>query len=355
MQEMLRIPSLIDPHVHFRTPGQEYKEDFDSGSCAALAGGVTTVLDMPNNTQLVTNLDLLRAKKELAQAQTRCDIGFFLGTLGDKDQDFASCVDHVYGLKIYMNNTTGGYVVNDPLKLDVIFRKWDFDKPILVHAEGDTLATAIKLAKKYDRRLHVCHVSLAKEVYEIERAKNKRGGKVTCEVTPHHLFESSLWSADAFHQMKPPLSGFYQIWTLWAGLKDGIIDMVATDHAPHTRAEKESNTPPSGVTGLETTLPVLLMAERVGEISLKRIEEVTHYNPMKIFGLPEEANTYIDVLRNDPWEIRGEDLQTRTHSTPFEGHRVLDRVHKVTVRGNVVYEAGKVIAKPGTGKILPFA
>ena len=353
MQEILRIPPLIDPHVHFRTPGQEYKEDFDSGSRAALAGGVTTVLDMPNNLQLVTNMDLLCKKRDLAAAQSRCDIGFYLGTLGAEDQDFASCIDYVYGLKIYMNKTTGGYVVSDSLKLDTIFKRWDFDKPILVHAEGDTLSTAIKLAKKYDRRLHVCHVSLAKEVYEIERAKNKGGGRITCEVTPHHLFESSLWSADVFHQMKPPLSKLLDMYTLWEALKIGIIDIVATDHAPHIRAEKESNTPPSGVTGLETTLPVLLMAERVGEISLKRIGEVTHYNPMKIFGLPDEPNTYVYVLRDAPWEVHGEEFQTRSHLTPFEGRRVLDKVHKVTVRGNVVYEAGRVIAKPGSGKVLP--
>lgn len=353
MPEYLRLPYLVDPHVHFRTPGQEYKEDFDSGSRSALAGGVTMVVDMPNNLQLITSLDLLNRKRELARQQTRCDIGFHLGTLGDEDQNFAECVDYVYGLKVYMNNTTGGFTVTDPDKLDGIFRRWDFAKPILVHAEGNTLGSAFSLAEKYDRRLHVCHVSLRDEVDQIKAAKDKRGEVVTAEVTPHHLFESLLWSADTFHQMKPPLSGFNDMQVLWDGLLDGTIDMVATDHAPHSRQEKESDMPPSGVTGLETTLPVLLMAERVGKISLAKIREVTHDNPIKVFGFPEQPYTYIEVLRDAPYEIRGSNLQTRSQLTPFEGRRVLDRVYRVSLRGNTVFEDTYILAEPGSGKVFP--
>lgn len=353
MPEYLRIPYLVDSHVHFRTPGQEYKEDFNSGSRSALAGGVTMVVDMPNNLQLVTNLELLNRKRELARQQSRCDIGFYLGTLGSEDQNFAECVDYVYGLKVYMNNTTGGFAVTDPDKLDGIFRRWDFAKPILVHAEGNTLGTAISLAEKYDRRLHVCHVSLADEVDQIKAAKDKRGKAVTAEVAPHHLFESSLWSADAFHQMKPPLSGFNDMQVLWEGLIDGAIDMVATDHAPHSRQEKESDTPPSGVTGLETMLPLLLMAERVGRISLAKVKEVTHDNPIKVFGFPEQPDTYIEILRGAPYEIRGENLQTRSQLTPFEGRRVLDRVYRVTLRGKIVFEDGRILAESGSCKVLP--
>ncbi|MEK7526713.1 MAG: amidohydrolase family protein [Patescibacteria group bacterium] len=353
MGEILRLSSLVDPHVHFRTPGQEYKENFQSGSRSALAGGVTTVIDMPNNVQLVTSRKLLDRKRELGSEQSHCDIGFHLGTMGDEEQNFAESADYVYGLKIYMNNTTGGFVVADPTKLDGIFRRWDFPQPILVHAEGNTLETAIRLAEKYDRRLHVCHVSLADEVYQISEAKLKRGDRVSAEVTPHHLLESSHWSADVYHQMKPPLSDFSDMQVLWDGLNDGTIDMVATDHAPHTRAEKESDRPPSGVTGLETTLPVLLMAERAGKITLDRIKEVTHTSPVLVFGLPEQPDTFIEVVRDEPWEIHGEDLQTQPHTTPFEGRRVLDRVERVTLRGNVVYEAGNILSEPGSGNVLP--
>lgn len=353
MTEYLTLPYLVDPHVHLRTPGQEHKEDFATGSRAALAGGVTTVLDMPNNAIPVTSLELVRMKKELARKTSICDIGFYLGTLGEKDQNFAESVEEVYGLKIYMNETTGKYIVSDPDKLGNIFKRWNYAKPILVHAEGDTLKTAISLAQKYNRRLHVCHVSLETEVNQIRNAKIKRGEMVTAEVTPHHLFESRLWSADTFHQMKPPLSDFQDMRVLWEALRDGTFDIVATDHAPHTRIEKESDEPPSGVTGLETMLPVLLMAERAGEISLDKIIEVTHTNPLRIFNILEEANTFVEVLRSAPWEIRGENLQTRSRLTPFEGRRVLDRVYRVTLRGNVVYENGKFLGEPGSGRVLP--
>lgn len=353
MPKILEIPYLVDPHVHFRTPGQEYKEDFESGSRAALAGGVAMVLDMPNNAQLVTNREQILFKKSLARQTTHSDIGFYLGTLGEETQNFKECEDEAFGLKIYMNNTTGGYVVSDKNKLDSIFRRWESEKPILVHAEGNTLATAIELAEKYDRRLHVCHVSLGHEVSQIARAKNKRGGRVTSEVTPHHLFESSLWSADVFHKMKPPLSSLSDMHALWEGIKDGAIDVVATDHAPHSEAEKLSDNPPFGVTGLETTLPVLLMAERMGAITLERIIEMTHVNPIAIFNLIEQSETYVEVARDEAWEISGSKLQTKAQKTPFEGRRVLDKVHRVILRGQVVYERGQIVNKPGSGQVFP--
>jgi dihydroorotase-like cyclic amidohydrolase len=354
MAEILTLPYLVDPHVHFRTPDQTHKEDFNSGSRAALAGGVTMVLDMPNNATPITTLELVKQKQELAQRTSLCDIGFYLGTLGEEDQDFTGVVDLVYGLKIYMNETTGKYIVSDPKKLESIFRRWDFPKPILVHAEGDTLKTAITLAEEYDRRLHVCHVSLAHEVDLIDIAKSKRPEMVTAEVTPHHLFKSRHLSAHPFSQMKPPLSEYLDMHELWEALKDGTIDIVATDHAPHTRSEKLSSEPPSGVTGLETMLPLLLMAERVGEISLDKIIEVTHTNALRIFDLPEQPDTFIEVTRNSNWEIRGSALQTSSQLTPFEGEMMMDRVTKVTLRGQLVYEDGNFLTQPGSGKVLPL-
>lgn len=356
MPELLKLPYLVDPHVHFRTPGQEHKEDFLTGSRAALAGGVTCVLDMPNNSTLVTNLDLLNRKKELASQSAVCDIGFYLSTLGDEDQkpDFKDCYDHVFGLKIYFNDSTGHYKVDDPEKRDWIFRNWESDRPILVHAEGpEDVQDAIDLATKYDRTLYVCHVSKKGQINKIRRGKDKRPAKVFAEATPHHLVLESLYSPDPYKQMNPSLAGLEHIQALRKGLRDGTIDVVATDHAPHTKQEKESGTPPKGVTGLETTLAILLMAERVGWISMDKIKEATHYNPIKILGLTEQPETYIEVLKNSPWAIDGDALQTKCHTTPFQGIRVLDKVHRVTLRGHLVYEDGQILAQPGSGRILP--
>lgn len=356
MPEIQRVPYLVDPHVHFRTPGQEHKEDFYTGSCAALAGGVTTVLDMPNNSSLVIRKEDINQKIEESHFQAVCDMGFYLGTLGDERQKFhfEQCYDYVPGLKVYFNVSTGHYVVDNPVKRDWIFRNWESDKPILVHAEGETVKDAIKLAEKYDRSLYVCHVSTKGQVDRIKRAKDKRPNKVFAEVTPHHLTIDSMWSPDPYKQMKPPLVGLDDRKALWEGLVSGDIDIIATDHAPHTKEEKESSNPPSGVTGLETTLPILLMAERARYITLEKIIEVTHTNPLKIFGLEEQPETYVDVLRDSPWYIDGDALQTKCHTTPFQGVRVLDKVHRVTLRGNIVYESGKILAKPGSSKDLNY-
>ena len=360
MREYLRMPPLIDPHVHARSPGQEHKENFTTIGNAALAGGVTTILDMPNNLKLIDSLERLEEKKELARKSALCDMGFYLGTLGDPDQNFAEAEPEVFGLKIYMDQTTGGFIVNDPKKLDSIFRRWDFDKPILVHAEGNTLKTAIDLALTYSRRLHVCHVSLADEVNLIREAKWLRGEMVTAEVTPHNLFKSKLWNAHPFNQMKPPLSAFSDMHVLWEAVRDGTIDIIATDHAPHTRAEKLGDKPPSGVTGLETMLPLLLMAERAGEISLERIKEMTHFGPMRIFGIPEQPNSYVLVDQDVDWKIQGEKLQTKPHLTLFEGETMMDQVKEVVLRGETVYlhsdyPSLSILAQPGSGKVLPFS
>ena len=361
MSEYLEMPPLIDVHVHCRTPGQEEKEDFTTAAQAALAGGVITILDMPNNKKLIDSLERLEEKKEMARKTAVCDMGFYLGTLGDPDQNFAEAEPEVFGVKIYLGETTGGFIIRDPYKLEqYVFRPWDFAKPILAHVEGDTLATALLLAEKYDRQIHICHVSLASEVDQIRRAKMKRGDKITAEVTPHHLCLSKLRSPHPYGQMKPPLSAFSDMHVLWEAVRDGTIDIIATDHAPHTKAEKLGNQPPSGVTGLETMLPLLLMAERAGEISLERIKEMTHYNPMRIFNIPEQPNSYVLVDQDVDWKIQGEKLQTKPHLTPFEGETMMDQVKEVVLRGETVYlhsdyPSLSILAQPGSGKVLPFS
>jgi carbamoyl-phosphate synthase/aspartate carbamoyltransferase/dihydroorotase len=252
-----------------------------------------------------------------------------------------------------MNRTTGHYVVEDPDKLKNAFRKWDTDKPILVHAEGDKTKVALDLAAEYRRNIHICHVSTEEQVNQITDAKLKRGESVTGEVTPQHLVYTALWSADPYKQLKPEFGKVSDLYALWNGLRNGTLDVVATDHAPHTRDDKNSPNPPSGVTGLETTVAVLLRAERIGELSMRRIKEVTHDNPRKILGLQAQPDTYIEVRRGDPYYIKGEAFHTKCGTTPFEGFMAEDRVERTVLRGRVVYEKGKILATPGSGRIYP--
>lgn len=353
MPEILRLPYLVDPHVHFRTPGQEYKEDFLTGSRAALAGGVIAVMDMPNNSMLASTLELIQQKRELARKTTVCDIGFYLGTMGEADQDIKSCLPYVMGMKIYMNETTGHYVVKDPEKLDNAFRKWESEKPVLVHAEGEVLKTAISLSEKYDRRLYVCHVSEGRQLDWIRKAKDKRPGRVFAEVTPHHLALNSLVSPHPYFRVKPELEPLSEQVKLYEAISDYTIDTVGTDHAPHTIVEKMSATGASGFPGLETTVSILLMAVRSGHMSMHRLPELIHHAPLQILGLPERPNTYIKVERDVPWIIDGAALQTKCHHTPFQSFGVMDKVVEVVREGVTVFKNGEVFAQPGSGLVLP--
>lgn len=354
MSEIVRLHPFIDMHVHMRDMGQEHKEDFYTGTSAALSGGVTFVADMPNNKQLIDSPQLLSEKRMIAQKKIVSDIGFYAGTLGNPEQDLEGMIPHALGLKIYMNTTTGHFVVDNREDVRKVMRKWDSEKPILVHAEGDKTKEALEEAEDAGRNIHICHVSTKEQVDWIRKAKMRRGPEsVTAEVTPQHLVYTALWSADPYKQLKPEFGKIDDLHALWTGLRDGTIDVVATDHAPHTKKEKDSDKPPSGVTGLETTVAVLLRAERIGELTMERIKEITYDNPRKLLGLHAQTDTYIEVLRGESYYIHGEAFQTKCHTTPFEGLMAEDRVVKTVIRGRTVYENGKVLAPVGSGKVYP--
>ena len=346
----LELPALIDIHVHLREPGGTHKEDFSSGTAAALAGGVVGVLDMPNNTPPVVDEKTLRHKVELASAKARCDFAFFLGA--SSDNATKPVVNrHVVGLKMYLDETYGPLRVTTLPTLMAHFRSWPRDKPIAAHAEGLSTAIAIGLAQLYDRRVHVCHVSRKEELDLVRQAK-ARGAKITCEVTPHHLFqtEEDVKELGSLAFMKPQLATPADRDALWRNLD--IDDAVASDHAPHTMAEKQEDHPPPGVPGLETTLPLLLNAVSEGRLPLERVVDLLHRGPARIMGLrpPEEA--YAEVDPDAVWTIRGAELFTKCGWTPFEGMTVRGRVRTVCLRGTKVYEEGRVAATPGSGQPL---
>ncbi len=265
---LITLPGLIDPHVHLREPGATHKEDFYSGTCAALAGGFTTVLDMPNTSPPTADLERLQDKSRLAAAKTVCDVGFFVSAVNDMPPEIvAAAGKHAIGMKIYVSETFGNLRIDTLDTLAAYFAAWRGPGPIAVHAEDMMLATCLALADLYDQHLHVVHVSLKSEIELIRRAK-ERGQRVTCEVSPHHLY---LTQADAarlgpYGDMRPRLATESDRQALWDNID--IVDCIATDHAPHTKAEKESENPPPGVPGLETALPLMLLAVEQGRLTL---------------------------------------------------------------------------------------
>lgn len=346
------IPGLIDPHVHMREPGGEHKEDWDSGTCAALAGGVTTLLAMPNTKPSVIDAETLHNALSAAAPKARCDYAHFLGAGTENLKTAADFASNVAGLKMYLDQTFGTLKLDDMGQWMDHFQNWPASAPLCVHAEGPALATAILLAEIYKRPAHLCHISLRSEILLIKVAK-ERGIPVTCEVTPHHLFlsqEDIPAIGPGRSEVRPRLATRKDVQALWDNL--AYIDCFATDHAPHTLAEKDSENSPPGFPGLESALPLYLTAVSDGRLTMEDIISRCVTNPRRIFHLPEQPDTFVDIDLQSRWNFTAANTFTRCGWSPFEGYPMTGRVLSVTLRGEVVCREGEILAKPGYGRNL---
>ncbi|MBI2028760.1 MAG: amidohydrolase family protein [Candidatus Levybacteria bacterium] len=357
---LITLLGLIDPHVHLRDPRQTHKEDFYTGTCAALAGGFTTILDMPNNKTPITTFRVLNEKIKIAKEKIVCDVGFYFGSLGDNLDEFEKVKNKVLGLKLYLNETTGNLLI-DKMELEKIFLAWSQSmslhsnilstKPILIHAEEKMLNVVIDLVKKLGNKIHVCHISTVSDLTQIIKAKEE-GLPITCGVTPHHLFltENDVKTLGPFGKMKPGLKSKKDQDFLWKNLK--YIDVIESDHAPHTVNEKRGEGTTYGVPGLETTLPLLLTAVSEKRIEIDDIMRLCHKNTAKIFGIKSDPQTKIEINLHTSYFILHTSLFTKCGWSPFEGWKVKGKIERVFIRGEKVFEDGKVLVKPGFGKIL---
>ncbi|KAG9468423.1 hypothetical protein GDO78_022769 [Eleutherodactylus coqui] len=342
-QKLIRLPGLIDVHVHLREPGATHKEDFSSGTAAALAGGVTMVCAMPNTNPAITDTDSFSLAQKLAEAGARCDFALFLGACSENTDSLATIASAAAGLKMYLNDTYS------QLKMDNVslwmehFEKWPAHLPIVAHAENQTVAAILMVAQLYKRSVHICHVAKKEEILIIKAAK-QRGIRVTCEVAPHHLFlcQDDLGRLGQTRgQVRPMLGTRDDQQALWDNLD--IIDCFATDHAPHSVEEKESASPPPGYPGLETMLPLLLTAVSEGRLTIDDIVQRLYENPRKIFSLPVQENTYIEVDLEQEWLVPQSMQFTKSKWTPFEGMKLKGAVRRVVLRGEVAYIDGQVL------------
>lgn len=345
----MKLPGLIDIHVHFRDPGQTHKEDFYTGTLAALAGGVTTVFDMPNNAVPIFTLETLGQKLEIAKEKAVCDYGLYFGTDGRNTEEFDKVKNLVIGLKVFLNLSTGKLLIEDEGLVEKVFATWPKEKVIIVHAESEKITLAIELAKKYHNTLHITHLPTKDDLIQVLEAKEK-GLRITCDVTPHHLFltDKDATRLGPYGEVKPSMKNKGDQDFLWQNMK--YIDCIATDHAPHTKEEKESDNPPSGLPGLETMLPLLITAVRGGQISINEIIRLTNTNPQKIFGIKQSKETYIEVDTQEKYTIENKNLITKSGWSPFAGREVYGRIQKVFIRGEKVFENGNILMKPGFGK-----
>ena len=338
------IPGLIDGHVHFREPGLTHKEDFLTGSMAAAAGGITTVLDMPNTIPPTTNLQRLEEKRKLAK-KSIVNYGFHFGSANDNIAEIEKAKG-VASVKVYMNYTTGDLKLDDYNTLKKIFSS---NKTITVHGETENIIKAIELIKDSNNRIHFCHVS-SKE--ELHHAKNKKiQNTISVEVCPHHLFltASDLNELGNFGEMKPGLKTRDDQKALWEGIHNGKVDTIATDHAPHTKEEKMQMNYPFGVPGCETMLPLLLNALSEKKITLRKIINLCCENPAKIFKIKNkgfikegfDADLAIIDLNMEK-EVRNNELFTKCKWSSFDGWNLKGWPVATIANGNIIFRDGKI-------------
>lgn len=340
------LPGLIDCHVHFREPGLTHKEDFLTGSMAAAKGGITTVLDMPNTLPPTTTISALEEKRKLA-AKSIVNYGLIFGAANDNLADIKKA-KNIAAVKLYMDYTTGDLKIGDFEAISDVLKA---SRLTIIHAEDGHIkdVIGILIKDKIKNKLHFAHVSSAKELNYAKSSKAKN--QVTAEVTPHHLFmsEKDLQSLGAFAEMKPRLKTESDQKALWRGIENGDVDIIATDHAPHLREEKEKSNYPFGVPGVETMLPLLLDAFNSNRITLPTIIKLCCENPAKIFKiknkgfLKEGYDADLVIVDLDKRQaVRNEDLLTKCKWSPFEGKILKGWPVTAIVNGNIVYNNGEI-------------
>ncbi len=384
----LLLPGAIDPQVHFREPGAPHKEDLGSGSRAAVAGGVTSFLEMPNTDP--PTIDQRALDDKLARAAAKCvaNYGFFIGATPD-NLDTLNRVAPVCGIKIFMGASTGSLLVDRAEDLERIFANGR--RLIAVHAENEArlrarralfaartdaavhseirdnqcaleaTRLAVELSTRYRRRLHVLHLSTHEEV-ELLRAHKPPW--ITAEAIPNHLFLNAhdYERQATLVQMNPPLRQAEDNTALWRALREGIIDIIATDHAPHTLEEKGRPYPqsPSGMPGVETSLPLMLTQMAEGACTLAEIQRWMCHGPAQAYGIPnkgklEEGWDADLVLADMETEraVRNEALFTRVRWSPFAGRRLRGWPLYTVVGGEVAFAHGR-IREQVRGRALRF-
>ncbi|MBD2692474.1 dihydroorotase [Anabaena catenula] len=376
-QGLTLLPGVIDPQVHFREPGLEYKEDLFTASCACAKGGVTSFLEMPNTRPLTITQQALDDKLERASNKCLVNYGFFIGATAENLPDLL-LAKPTPGIKIFMGSMHGDLLLDEEEALEAIFAQGK--RLIAVHAEDQQrikqrrqefagidnpavhsqiqdnqaalLATqlALKLSKKYQRRLHILHMSTAEEA---ELLRQDKPSWVTAEVTPQHLLlnTSAYEKIGTFAQMNPPLRSLHDNEILWQALKDGVIDFIATDHAPHTLEEKAQTYPntPSGMPGVETSLPLMLTEAMAGRCTVAQVTNWMSKAVAVAYGIPNKGEitpgydadlVLVDLNTYRP--VKREELLSKCGWSPFEGWNLTGWPVTTIVGGEIVYDKGQV-------------
>ena len=350
---ILRLPGPLDPHVHLRGMDWSHKGDFATETAAALAGGYTAVLDMPNTPPETARPEALARKRRELDCTAHCDWGIYYGAHPQGNlETFPEAFQGVVGLKIYCNPTTGFMYMRGRTR-EEHFAAWRDHGLVAVHAEEEEVAAVLELVDRYRIRTHFCHISTRTEL-DMLRAGKRNGLPISAGACPHHLFltELDLPRLGSFGMMKPPLKTQADQDALWEALSDGLLDVVESDHAPHSLAEKQADEPAWGVPVVETTLVLLGTAVDEGRLTCDRLVQLVSANPRRIFGIACPPDTWTDLRLGlaEPDVIVAASLHSKCGWTPFEGHRVTARVERVSIRGTLAVEGGRIKVEAGFGR-----
>ena len=349
---VIKIRGMIDPHTHLRDLNWKRKASFASETRAAIAGGYWAVFDMPNTAPSTVDTSRLAHKLGLINRAAHCDWGLYFGASPvDNTADYAKVASLVCGLKIYNNSTTGDLLIARQSDREKHYRAWTANKPIAVHAEGDTVADILELVRNYRRPTHFLHISAKREIDLLTEAKEE-GLPITVGVCPHHLFltKADLSALGALGLMKPELKTKGDQQALWQAIERGAVDIIESDHAPHTLAEKESDSPPYGVPGLETTLGLMLQAVKDGRLTLERAADMLSVNVQRIWNIRPPDGTYTVVDTEPKCCVTAANLLTKCGWSPFEGMTMRGKVLEVWIRGRRVYDGEEVLSAAGFGE-----
>jgi len=388
------LPGLIDTQVHFREPGLEHKEDLESGTRAAIHGGVTGILEMPNTNPTTTSATALTDKLIRARGRAWCHYGFFVGATTENIGDLKRLEElpGTPGIKIFMGSSTGSLLVGDDDNLRRVLQAGrkrcpihaedeprnrerkslisdhphPREHPFLRDAESARIATEriLRLSKETERPVHILHVSTGEEPRLIAQAKNL-GLQTTAEVTPQHLYFHAPDCYDrlgSLAQMNPPIRSLEHQTVLWKALEEGVFDVFGSDHAPHTLEEKAQPYPssPSGMPGVQTMLSVLFTFVSQGRLSPSKLVAMACERPAELYGIRGKGRLEVgfdaDIVLVDPGRKRVFErsmVQSKCGWSPYEGEELTGWVEHVILCGSVVIRENERIGAP-LGQMLRF-
>ncbi len=389
-KNLIVLPGCIDTQTHFREPGSTDTEDLNSGSRAAIVGGITAVFEMPNTNPPTSNKKEFRRKLDLAKNRMYCNYAFYFGATADNANDIAELqnLEGCCGIKLFAGSSTGSLLVADEKDIEKVFQ--NSSKVVAVHSEDEQILKInktlikkgnvhthpvwrseecamsstrriVKIAKRYNKKAHILHVTTKQEVDFLSQHK----GNITFEITPQHL---TIYAPDCYDklgtyaQMNPPIRDKSHYDRLWYAVKNSLNDTIGSDHAPHLKLNKDKIYPesPSGMPGVQTLMPVMLNHINEGKLSINQLIEFVCINPVKIFGIKNKGFikegfdadfTVIDMKKKII--IENEKIESKCKWSPFNGYEFKGTPVATIISGKIKMKEGEILGEP-EGNPLKF-